>query len=492
MRPVSEYLRDLAALRPNDTAISIDNVEVTFAELESLVAQRAAGISHNLSMSGNVGVLPVLVDYSFDAIVNILACLWLRQAFSPIDSSTPPARMAQLLEYLDNPPVVLVSPHDESVQLPGGLRPLETTPGGKKVEPKKPVSSDTALVVMTSGSTGTPKAVAISWRVIDYRILTYFAGFGRTELPVRVTSLAPINFVAGLHQVITILHGAHLLRFDPKRHHPSDLLKLLALKNPTHLFLPSQLFRILAKVARSSKLSFSDCRVMSVGGESVRFEDIHKFRHILPSGVVFRHVLGASECLTYLSYTVSIDHAPHTGQVPVGTGHIPDTTKLVPTGDNLHEVWCSGPIATAYLGQATLTAERFVDDEDGVTWWKSGDVVSLNEDGNVFHRGRVDDLIKVRGKLASPSELTLHLLQFPGVVGAVVLVETHADSPFFVAHVEVTSPETFSRKALEESLANALESHLLPKRIQVWSDFPVNAHGKVDRKSLANPGNLFR
>jgi len=457
---------------------------VTFEELEILVIQRAGGLSETLATTGYSGVLPVLVDYSLDAMVNILACLWLRQAFSPIDSATPPARLQKLLALLGQPAGVLVSPAGESLILPEGVHPLAPSTGGRKPEPANPERNDTAVVVMTSGSTGTPKAVEISWRVVDYRIISYFEGLGRTEPPVRVTSLAPLNFVAGLHQVMTIIQGAHILRFDPRRHHPRDLLTHLALQNPTHLFLPSQLFRILAPLAEASGLRFTDCRVMSVGGESVRFEDIHKFRPTLPPGVVFRHLLGASECITYLSYTVTIDNAPHSGQVPLGTREIPDTTKLVPSSDELYDLWCSGPIASGYLGQPDLTKERFVDDEKGITWWKSGDVVSLGDDGTVIHRGRVDDLIKIRGKLASPSELTSHILQFPDVTGAAVLVQTEGGAPFFVAHVEVTSPESFSRDKLGEFLAQSLESHLLPKRIRVWGTFPVNDHGKVDRIAL--------
>jgi len=325
----------------------------------------------------------------------------------------------------------------------------------------------------------------VPWSTIDFRIENYFESLRRDHKPMKITSLAPLNFVAGLLQLFLVLNGASMLRMNPRDFTLDGILSAIDEFSPTHLFLPPQVFRLLTRVVPSASLFLAECTLVSIGGESVRCEDVHAFRQILPERTSFRHVLAATESMRCMAYESALEDLPSVGQVPVGTMDLPVTTKLVPYDEDLFEVWCSGPIASGYLSDAISQQRSFVHDSDGVLWWKSGDLVAPTPEGTLMHRGRVDDTVKIRGKLASPSELTHQLIQWPGVHGAVVLVEHHNREPYFVAHVEIGEQPLFESVSLEAHLRQTLDSHLVPRKIVSWVSFPLNHHGKVDRAVLA-------
>ena len=148
------------------------------------------------------------------------------------------------------------------------------------------------------------------------------------------------------------------------------------------------------------------------------------------------------------------------------------------------EVWCTGSIATEYLGHPELTKDRFVTDSEGTRWWKSGDLVRQDGSGQYLHVGRLDDLVRVSGKLASPSEAEAALSQIAGVKAAVVLPAVVKTSTRLIGHVEVELGATLPEIELRRALANHLEPHLIPHRIHFHDALPVTPRGKVDRQKL--------
>lgn len=478
---VREAIDSLASTQPDTIAMTTNHQSVSFAELAAMVEEKAIEIAAISGKLGKQNILPVLVDYSLESVVNILACLWVRQPFSPIDEATPAGRLEVLRELLGNPSTICHPKGISGDAVDVGSNRLDTEPPAPL--PYHP--GETGAVFMTSGSTGTPKGVMIPWSTLDYRLRNYFFSLEPHTLPMRATSLAPLNFVAGFLQISLLLHGVGLFRVNPKDFSPKEMLSTISRYSPTHLFLPSQLFRVLSRVVETSGAVFPDCLMMTVGGESVRCEDLHRFADRLPAGTQFRHVLGATESMRFLDFTAPVSQLPPDGLVPVGSEPIPDTTQLIPQGENLFEVWCSGPIASGYLSDSPTHHERFVTDESGTLWWKSGDLVSWTEQRTLIHRGRMDDTIKVRGKLASPSEIVFQLEKLPEVRGAYVTVESHRGEDYFVAHVDCAEKAPVTVSQLRQALSKVLDSHLVPRRFVMWEGFPLNAHGKVDRHQLS-------
>lgn len=458
---VQLMLSQLALERGSEVAIDHTEAILTFGELHERAQQRVSELETDVYSEPQTAVVPVLVDFGLNSVIDIIAHLSLRQPFAPISSTTPAGRLRDYRSRLEQWNGLFSSAR------PGRVNP-----------------SNTGVVLFTSGSTGRPKGVVIPWGTIDFRLQDYFATLGRNALPLRFSSLAPLSVASGLLQIFLLLNGATMVRRDPSSLSPRALLDELSRSRISHLFLPSQIFRMLVQLADLGEVHFPDCELLSIGGESVRCEDVQRFRRTVPEKVILRHVLGATESMTYLSYSTPLDSLPHSGQVPVNGPTIPPTSRLIPISDAVYEVWCTGPIASGYLDDESLDRSLFTFDPKGVRWWKSGDLVSWGQDGNLLHRGRRDDTIHIPGKLASPTELIHQLLEIPAITGVVVMVDSINGEARFDAHVEVPQPEGFFEDSVREHLAQVLESHMLPRRIVQWASFPVDSQGKADRSVM--------
>ena len=101
------------------------------------------------------------------------------------------------------------------------------------------------------------------------------------------------------------------------------------------------------------------------------------------------------------------------------------------------------------------------------------------------HRGRVDDIVKVRGKLASPSDVTAVLLSIDGVRSAITMPVVVAGNTRLESHVELQPGSTLTLDEVREVLSARLPAHLMPSAVMRHATLPINARGKVDRRALS-------
>jgi non-ribosomal peptide synthetase component F len=115
-------------------------------------------------------------------------------------------------------------------------------------------------------------------------------------------------------------------------------------------------------------------------------------------------------------------------------------------------------------------------------WYCTGDRVGLQH-GQLVHLGRVDHQVKIRGYRIEPGEIEAVLRAQPGVRDAIVLSvqgrEGHNDLEAAVCGTSCDPAR------LTTALKDRLPAYMVPRRITVVEEFPLNAHGKIDRRTLA-------
>jgi acyl-CoA synthetase (AMP-forming)/AMP-acid ligase II len=110
----------------------------------------------------------------------------------------------------------------------------------------------------------------------------------------------------------------------------------------------------------------------------------------------------------------------------------------------------------------------------------------LGAAGELYVRGRVDDLIVTAGENVDPLEVEAALLELPGIVAACVFGTPSTQfgqvvSAVLVSHdAALGEPETLARL-----LADRLSRHKLPRRALCAETLPLTASGKVDRRACA-------
>jgi hypothetical protein len=119
----------------------------------------------------------------------------------------------------------------------------------------------------------------------------------------------------------------------------------------------------------------------------------------------------------------------------------------------------------------------------GSTWYKTGDIVKWNGDGELEFIGRQDNQVKIQGNRVELSEIEKALKKHPGVKEAVVLYKTSAASANLAAFIVPAGKEA-SQGMLQAYLSSMLPKYMIPNRYIFVSNYPATPNGKVDKSAL--------
>jgi len=212
---------------------------------------------------------------------------------------------------------------------------------------------------------------------------------------------------------------------------------------------------------------------------------VPKLRKIFPStGIYFMH--GLTECMrtTYLP-PEEIDRRP--SSVGRGMPHVKlwiedaQGKKLGPgeTG----EMYVSGPnIMKGYWNDPESTQKVVRLDAEGNKELRTGDLFTIDEDGYFYFVGRVDDMIKSRGKKVSPLEIenTLYLMD-EVLETRVIGVPDALLGQAIRAEIVLKKGMALTELQVKAHCQKKLEDFQIPHQIVFVPSLPKSAGGKIRR-----------
>ena len=270
---------------------------------------------------------------------------------------------------------------------------------------------------------------------------------------------------------------------------PRDLLERIDREGLTTVaFVPSFITTLTERWPAGRRLESATLAITF--GEPLHWEQVTRLRALVSADAVIRSKYGASESLgEAIRFDVRPEDDVGTGPVPLGWPVPTSRARLAPIdASEPHgptQIVLMGRLASGYLDDPDATATTFGRDPDGARWWLSGDVATQTEDGCYHRVGRIDDFVKIRGRLVEPSQPQHALQRIPGVRSAVVLPQPAMDgTPALVGHLELDDDATLTPEDVRGSLASALPSYLVPSLLVRHERLPLTASGKVDRQRL--------
>jgi amino acid adenylation domain-containing protein len=483
-----------AALCPNEVAVVHGEHYLTFAE----VVVQAERLAVSLAAHGiGPGVLVGLrLRRSPELVVASLAVLMTGGAYLPLDFSDPDERQAWLLadsgarlvvasEAWSGAPVdteVFVLPSEREPKLEDAMPLAEIDP------------NSLAYVLYTSGSTGRPKGVMVQHRALsrylDWALQAYEVDAGQgapvhssLAFDLTVTSLwTPL--LAG--RTITLLpeeRGVEALAATIRPGVNFSLVKL----TPSHLNLLSQL------ASPESVRGWTQSLV--VGGEALRVESLAFWRKHAPETRIFNEY-GPTETVVGCS-VYEVQDATAVDSLPIGrpiSGSlfyvVARSLRIVPMGV-IGELCIGGEgVTLGYLGNPSLTAERFIPDlfsnEPGSRMYRSGDLVRWRVDGNLEYIGRADGQVKIRGFRIELGEIEAALRSHPEVSESAVVVREDALGERRLA-AYVAGTNFLEVEELRASLKRHLPDYMVPAAYVRLEALPLTSSGKIDRRALPPP-----
>jgi acyl-coenzyme A synthetase/AMP-(fatty) acid ligase len=272
--------------------------------------------------------------------------------------------------------------------------------------------------------------------------------------------------------------GASTILFDEPPS-PDAILRRIRRHRPTILVTTPSAINAMLALDEASKEDLASLRFATSAGEALPETLYHRWRERF--GVELLDGLGTAE-MWHIFVTNRIGGVlPGTvGKAVAGftVAARDERGKDVPVGET-GLLWVKGDSAALeYWRQPNLTAQVFRDD-----WVVSGDLISIDADGVVTHRGRADDAFKVKGRWLRPVEVESCLLEHPAVVeAAVVVIEDQDGLAKPIAFV--VCREQVGEESLRQHVLGRLEAYKHPRRIFYVDSFPLTHLGKVDRAAL--------
>ncbi|WP_405800373.1 amino acid adenylation domain-containing protein [Streptomyces halstedii] len=499
VRPtVVEMFREQARARPDAVAVVDGDRELTYRQVDALSAQLAYRLrERGLAAEQVVGIS---LGRSAEMVVGLLGVLRAGCAFVPLDPRWPAARRAVVIE--DARAVLQLNTSGEHTA--GEPEAVAVDLGAWRLgsrtaeEPGMRVpGASLAYVIFTSGSTGRPKGAMIRHEAISERLLWQadeILGFGPDDVSL---FKAPLSFDISVNEIfLPLVRGGRVVVLCPGgERDPHHLLDVIARQRVTFTYLVSSMLDVLLDLVGDSG-RLDSLRHVWCGGEVLTPELYERFRTRLD--IPLYHGYGPAET------TIGVSHVVYRGaaeRLSTSIGKANPNTQLYVLDDELRpvpvgaggELYAGGLLlGRGYVNAPALTASRFVANpfaSDGSRLYRTGDLARYAPDGSLDFLGRADNQIKIRGMRLEIEDVEAGLAEHPGARHTCVVARTNpAGGTCLVGYViPAAGHEDLSADDVREWAAAHMVEYMVPTHIVVTGEFPLTAHGKIDRNALPEP-----
>jgi amino acid adenylation domain-containing protein/non-ribosomal peptide synthase protein (TIGR01720 family) len=412
-------------------------------------------------------------------------------AYLPLDPAYPVQRLAHMLRdsgasallFAGELPNELLAGEVDAISL------AEHESGAVlDVFPSRATVSSPAYLIYTSGSSGKPKGVAVSHRQLAASTAAR-REFYRAGPPVflLLSSLSFDSSVAGIFHCLTT-GGSLVITKERAEQDVGRLAALIAERGVTMTLMLPPLYHQLLDFADPWQLR--SLRTVIVAGQSCPADLVTRHFEVLPDTELVNEYGPTETTVWATAYRCRPQDAE--GEVPIGRpvpGYgilLTDVAgRLCPPGIAGEICIAGAGVADGYWRDRELTAEKFVDlrlpDGSVERVYRSGDLGSWREDGQLLFLGRKDRQVKVRGYRIELEEVRRAVLDLPGVEDAEVI--TNPEGTLLEAYLQCGRRRAGAGE-YRDQLKESLPAHMVPARLIHLDDFPRLPNGKVDRASL--------
>jgi long-chain acyl-CoA synthetase len=495
-RNLASLLTDSAARQPERTAIKLDDVELSYAQLDGASAHLAGLLAqHGFQPGDRVGVMLPNVPYFPVVYYGVL------RAGGTVVPMNVLLKQREVAYYLgDSGAKLLLAWHElASEARPGceaaGAELIEVAPGAFEAqvgaaEPRTALAevSDegTAVILYTSGTTGKPKGAELTHANLRVNARTKMETLIRLAPEDVILGALPLFHSFGQTAAMNagLMAGACLSllpRFDAAK-----ALKVMERDRVTIFLGVPTMYSAMLGVPEGERPDSSALRVCVSGGASLPVEVLRAFESQF--GCTILEGYGLSETSPVASFNhPDRERKPGSIGTPIRDVEmrvVDEQGAELPAGE-VGEIVIRGPnVMKGYWQRPEATAEAM---RGG--WFHTGDLAKVDEDGYFFIVDRKKDLIIRGGYNVYPREVEEVLYEHPAVAEAAVLALPHAELGEEVgAAVALKAGAAAEPEELQAFVKERVAAYKYPRHVWLVGELPKGPTGKILKREIALPG----
>ena len=497
---VLQMLEKSMTLFPEKPAFSDENGSLTYAE--AVLKSKAVGTALGGYACAHRAVA-VLMKKSKEMLTAFMGIIYSGNFYVPIDDEMPDDRIAKIFGSVQ--PVAVIADAQFTERAAGlakvadeGCRVLSFDEAAA-AEPDEAllakirdaaIDTDPAYALYTSGSTGMPKGVICCHRsVIDYAdwLIDTFAFDENTIFG----SQTPFYFSMSVLDIYATIRSGAELHVIPRTLFalPIRLLEHMNEARINSIYWVPTALCIVANMKALDKIEMPYLKKILFAGESMPNKQLNIWRSHLPDAL-YANLFGPTE-ITDIGIYYIVDR-PMSDDEPVPIGRKCDNVDALILTDNgkpvadgeMGELCIRGSfLSMGYYNNPEKTAEAFIQNPLNTHYpeiiYKTGDLVSINERGEMMYHGRKDFQIKHRGNRIEMGEIENAAASVPGMEMSACIFDAEKDRiVLFYSGREVTT------KLIRDHMTQKVPSYMIPNVMIALEELPKNQNGKIDRGRL--------
>lgn len=510
-----QSISSYAEMKPEHVAIRFSGQNLTYGNLE-LRSNNLARIllDQGLQRGERVGIY---MNKGLESAVAMYGIMKAGGAYVPLDPFAPVSRIGFVIKDCNIRHLILKPAKLDSLsQILADDAPVEHVIGidkqenfhvncvswdeinlsDNKIPDLNLTEQDLAYILYTSGSTGVPKGIMHTHRsglsFAEWGAKTY--GLTRDDC---ISNHAPLHFdlstfdffASAIAGATTVIVPEAFAKF------PANMAKFIEDEKISIWYsVPFALIQMM----QNGKLDSRDCstlRWILFAGEVFPTKHLRQLMSMLP-GVKFSNLYGPTETNVCTYYHVNTLPEDTDETIPIGKPCANIEDLVVDLDDNVVSpggvgelLIRGGVVMKGYWGQPEKNKSSFyrrpVFHQFDDVFYRTGDLVQLDRNGDYRYFGRKDRQIKTRGYRVELDEIEVALLAHSGVEEAAVYpIPDGQGSNLIMSSVISKQERSINESELVEFISKRLPPYAIPVKVDIVSDFPRTSTGKIDRRKL--------
>jgi long-chain acyl-CoA synthetase len=350
------------------------------------------------------------------------------------------------------------------------------------------VSPDaTAMLVYTSGTTGRPKGAMISHRSLLLHLQALAGVAGMSESSVSISTL-PVFHIGGSSWALAGLWaGCTTVQFRDVV--PEKILESIAAHQATNMIAVPSVIQLLVDALPDGGSDFTSLQRLYYGGGPVSSSVLS--RALKAFDCDFVQGFGMTECALVTALDPKYHDRPELLRScgrPIADTEIrlvdSGTLTDVPVGE-VGELWVRSPrVMSGYWNKPEITAETITPEG----WLRTGDAASTDNEGFLYIRDRLKDMIITGGENVYCAEVENVLMEHPDIAEcAVIGVPSEKWTETVKAIVVLRPGSSVDQAEIVQFCRLRLAGYKCPTSVEFVADLPRTPAGKLQKFVLRQP-----